>query len=67
MRWVESSISLHKLHLSTIVHPLYINMFIVKIFPHTTSQVRKHILKGVVEPQICLVGKSIQVSTRKEL
>lgn len=45
--------------------PLFINMPILEIFPHTLSE--KHDLKGAWEPKISLGGKSTLDSTHNEL
>ena len=53
---VDSSLSLQRLHLLTIWHPIFIKVSIVKIFPQTASQAKKQVLRGAWDPQTSFSG-----------
>ena len=63
---IASSLSLQKLHLLTICHPLFIKMSTVKIFPQTASQAKKQVLRGTRDPQTSFLGKTKLFSPLRE-
>ena len=66
-KWsADSSLSLQRLRLLIICHPLVIKVSIVKIFPQTASQAKKQVLRGARDPQTPLPRKTALFSILRE-
>ena len=55
---IDSSLSLQRLHLLTICHPLFIKVSTVRIFPQTASQAKKQVLRRARDPQASFPEKN---------